>query len=116
LIQPDEPTDLGAEDDLADIEFTDDDEARANGFVPGWQVHRHLSTGPGRYGHTNVHGTPSAEPTREQKDAEDKAEAAAVKTEERRRGPAAEHRPAGRDRDSHGPPQGAAGPQGLARR
>jgi ParB family chromosome partitioning protein len=73
---------LAAEDDLADIEFADDEEAREAGFVPGWQVGRHLCTDPQAYGHTNVHGTPSATPTQEQQTAEDEA---ARQTEERRR-------------------------------
>ena len=54
---------LDGEDDLAGVEFADDEEARAAGFVPGWQVGRHLCTDPEQYGHTNVHGTPSQTPT-----------------------------------------------------
>jgi len=76
---------LTDEDDLAAVEFGTDQEARANGFVPGWQIHRHLCTDPDQYGHTNVHGTPSGPPTEEQKDAEDEEAAAARKTAERRR-------------------------------
>jgi hypothetical protein len=72
-------------DDLADLEFANDEEARAAGFVPGWQIGRHLCTDPQQYGHANVHGTPSETPTQEQKTAEDEAAAAARKTEERRR-------------------------------
>jgi ParB family chromosome partitioning protein len=73
------------EEDMAAVEFDTDEEARAAGFVPGWQIHRHLCTDPEQYGHTNIHGTPSGTPTREQETAEDEAAAAARKTEERRR-------------------------------
>jgi ParB family chromosome partitioning protein len=76
---------LTEDDDLAAVEFADDEEARENGFVPGWQIHRHLCTDPEQYGHTNVHGTPSPMPTREQETAKDEAAEAARKTEERRR-------------------------------
>jgi len=77
--------DLADDDDLADIEFSSDEEAREAGFVPGWRVGRHLCTDPQAYGHTNVHGTPSGQPTQKQQEAEDAAAAAAHKTEERRR-------------------------------
>jgi hypothetical protein len=76
---------LAADDDLIGIEFTSDEEARAAGFVPGWQIGRHLCTDPDEYGHTNVHGTATGTPTQEQKTAEDQAAEAARKTEERRR-------------------------------
>jgi ParB family chromosome partitioning protein len=76
---------LADEDDLADLEFTSDEEARTAGFVPGWQVGRHLCTDPDQYGHANVHGTPGQTPTQEQQTAEDQAAEAARKTEERRR-------------------------------
>jgi ParB family chromosome partitioning protein len=76
---------LAAEDDLAGVEFADDEEARVAGFVPGWRVGRHLCTDPDQYGHANVHGTPGQTPTQEQKTAEDQAAEAARKTEERRR-------------------------------
>ena len=77
--------DLADDDDLSDIEFDSDEEAREAGFVPGWQVGRHLCTDPEQYGHANVHGRASETPTREQKTAEDEAAEAARKTEERRR-------------------------------
>jgi len=73
------------EDDLAGLEFASDEEARAAGFVPGWQIGRHLCTDPDQYGHANVHGTPSGTPTKEQQTAEDEAAEAAAKTDERRR-------------------------------
>jgi ParB family chromosome partitioning protein len=76
---------LADEDDLADIEFASDEEARAAGFVPGWQIDRHLCTDPQQYGHINVHGTPGQTPTQEQQTAEDQAAEAAGKTDERRR-------------------------------
>jgi ParB family chromosome partitioning protein len=76
---------LTGEDDLADVEFTSDEEARAAGFVPGWRVGRQLCTDPQQYGHTNVHGTPGETPTQGQQTAEDQAAEAARKTEERRR-------------------------------
>jgi ParB family chromosome partitioning protein len=76
---------LAAEDDLAGLEFADDDQARQAGFVPDWQIGRHLCTDPAQHGHINVHGTPSPTPTPEQQTAEDQAAAAAAKTEERRR-------------------------------
>jgi ParB family chromosome partitioning protein len=76
---------LAGDDDLAGIEFSSDEEARAAGFVPGWQVGRYLCTDPQAYGHANVHGTPSRTPTQEQQAAEDQAAEAARKTEERRR-------------------------------
>src|SRR5262249_9050122 len=60
---------LADEDDLADVEFTSDEEAREAGFVPGWRVGRHLCTDPEQHGHTNVHGTPNRTPTKEQEDA-----------------------------------------------
>jgi ParB family chromosome partitioning protein len=71
------------EDDLADIEFTSDEEAREAGLMPGWQIGRHLCMDPEQYGHTNVHGTPSQTPTPAQQTAEDQAAEAARKTEER---------------------------------
>src|SRR5262249_43387305 len=76
---------LTDDDDLAAVEFDTDEEARENGFVPSWKVHRHLCTDPDQYGHTNVHGTPSGPPTEEQKDAEDEAEVSARKMAERGR-------------------------------
>jgi ParB family chromosome partitioning protein len=76
---------LAADDDLADLEFTDDEEARAAGFAPGWQIGRHLCTDPQTYGHANVHGTPGQTPTQGQQTAEDQAAEAARKTDERRR-------------------------------
>src|SRR5262249_47248192 len=76
---------LAGDDDLGDVEFTSDEEAREAGFVPGWRIGRHLCTDPGQYGHANVHGTPSGTPTHEQQTAEDEAAEAARKTEERRR-------------------------------
>jgi ParB family chromosome partitioning protein len=76
---------LANEDDLADVEFTSDEEARAAGFVPGWQIGRHLCTDPEQYGHANVHGTRGQTPTPGQQAAEDQAVGAARKTEERRR-------------------------------
>jgi ParB family chromosome partitioning protein len=76
---------LADDDDLADVEFGSDEEARGAGFVAAWQVDRHLCTDPEQYGHTNVHGTPSGTPTPEQQSAEDQAAEAARKTEERRR-------------------------------
>jgi ParB family chromosome partitioning protein len=76
---------LADEDDLTAVEFADDDEARAAGFMPGWKIHRHLCTDPDQYGHANVHGRPSPTPTREQTDAEDDEAAAARQTAERRR-------------------------------
>ena len=57
---------LADDDDLADIEFGSDEEARAAGFVPGWQVGRHLCTDPQQHGHANVHGTPGQAPTQRQ--------------------------------------------------
>src|SRR5215831_18921444 len=76
---------LAGDDDLAGVEFGTDEEARQAGFLPGWQVGRHLCTDPGQYGHANVHGTPGGTPTQEQRTAEDEAAAAARKTDERRR-------------------------------
>jgi ParB family chromosome partitioning protein len=76
---------LADDDDLADIEFGSDEDAREAEFVPGWQIGRHLCTDPQQYGHTNVHGMPSGTPTQEQQTAEDQAAEAARKTDERRR-------------------------------
>jgi ParB family chromosome partitioning protein len=76
---------LAGDDDLADVEFADDEEARAAGFVPGWRVGRHLCTDPQQHGHANVHGTPGQTPTQGQQTAEDEAAEAARKSEERRR-------------------------------
>lgn len=76
---------LAEDDDLADVEFAGDEEAHAAGFVPSWQIVRHLCTDPTQYGHTNIHGTPTAAPTQEQQTAKDEAASAAAKTEERRR-------------------------------
>jgi ParB family chromosome partitioning protein len=76
---------LADDDDLAGVEFAGDDEAREAGFVPAWQVGRHLCTDPQQHGHTNVFGEPAETPTREQKTAEDQAAEAARKTDERRR-------------------------------
>ena len=77
--------DLADDDDLADVEFSNDEEAREAGYVPRWQIGRYLCTDPEQYGHANVHGTPRQTPTSEQKSAEDEAAEAARKTEERRR-------------------------------
>jgi ParB family transcriptional regulator, chromosome partitioning protein len=74
-----------AADDLAGIEFGTEEEARQAGFVPGWQIGRHLCTDPREYGHTNVHGTPGQTPTHDQQAAEDQAAEAARQTEQRRR-------------------------------
>jgi len=76
---------LADDHDLADVEFGSDEEARQAGFVPGWQIGRHLCTDPQQHGHTNAHGTPTGTPTKEQQTAEDQAAEAARKTEERRR-------------------------------
>jgi ParB family chromosome partitioning protein len=76
---------LAADDDLADIEFDSDEQAREAGFVPGWQIGRHLCTDPDQYGHANVHGTPGGTPTQDQQTAEDQAAEAARQTEARRR-------------------------------
>jgi ParB family chromosome partitioning protein len=76
---------LAGDDDLGDVEFSSDEEAREAGFVPAWQIGRHLCTEPQQCGHTNVHGTPEQTPTRGQRTAEDEAAEAARKTEERRR-------------------------------
>jgi ParB family chromosome partitioning protein len=76
---------LAGEDDRADVEFADDEEARAAGFVPGWRVGRHLCTDPQQYGHANGHGTASETPTQGQQTAEDEAAEAARQTDERRR-------------------------------
>jgi ParB family chromosome partitioning protein len=76
---------LTADDDLADIEFDSDEQARQAGFAPAWQIGRHLCTDPEQYGHANVHGTPSAAPTQEQQTAEDQAAEAARQSEQRRR-------------------------------
>ena len=59
------------DDDLADIEFDTDEEAREAGFVPGWRVGRYLCTDPQQYGHANVHGTPGQTPTQDQQAADD---------------------------------------------
>jgi ParB family chromosome partitioning protein len=76
---------LAGDDDLADVEFANDEQARAAGFVPGWRVCRHLCTDPDQYGHVNVHGTPGQAPTPGQQTAENQAAEAARQTEERRR-------------------------------
>jgi ParB family chromosome partitioning protein len=76
---------LAADDDLGDLEFGSDEDPREAGFVPGWQIGRHLCTDPDHHGHTNVHGTLSGTPTQEQQTAEDQAAEAARKTEARRR-------------------------------
>ena len=96
--------DLPDDEDLADIEFDSDEEAREAGFVPRWQIGRHLCTDPEQYGHANVYDTPGETPTKEQATAED---------EDSRGGraqgrgapprPAAEHRLAGRNRGPHVP-------------
>ena len=46
--------DLPDDDDLADVEFTTDEEAREAGFVPRWEIGRYLCTDPDQYGHPNV--------------------------------------------------------------
>jgi ParB family chromosome partitioning protein len=76
---------LDGEDDLAGVEFADDEEARQAGFVPGWRVGRYLCTDPEAYGHTNVHGTPTGTPTPEQQTAEDEAAEEARESGKRRR-------------------------------
>ena len=106
--------DLADDDDLADIEFGSDEEAREAGFVPGWRVGRYLCTDPEQYGHANVHGTPSETPTQEQQAAEDQAAEAARQTEQRRRVRQrnTEWRAATDTRTSH--LKARAGPQGPA--
>ena len=54
--------DLPDDEDLADVEFDSDEEAREAGFVPGWQIGRHLCTDPEQYGHANVYDTPGETP------------------------------------------------------
>jgi ParB family chromosome partitioning protein len=76
---------LADDDDLTDIAFGSDEEAREAGFVPGWRIGRYLCTDPEQHGHANVHGTPSGTPTQEQQTADDEAAAAARQTDERRR-------------------------------
>jgi hypothetical protein len=76
---------LADDDDLADVEFSSDEEAREAGYVPGWQVGRHLCTDPEQYGHANVHGPAREATTPTQQSAEDQAAEAARETEERRR-------------------------------
>jgi ParB family chromosome partitioning protein len=76
---------LADDDDLADVEFGTDEEARQAGFAPAWRIGRYLCTDPDQYGHANVHGTPSGTPTQEQQTAEDQAAEAARQTEQRRR-------------------------------
>ena len=73
--------------DLAegDIEFGTDEEAREAGFVPRWQVDRHLCTDPEQHGHANVYGQPRETPTTQQRTAEDEEAEKARATEERRR-------------------------------
>jgi ParB family chromosome partitioning protein len=77
--------DLADDDDLSDIEFGSDEEAREAGYAPRWQVSRYLCTDPEQHGHTNVHGKPRETPTTEQRTAEDEEAAKARATEERRR-------------------------------
>ena len=75
---------LAEDDDLADVEFGSDEEARQAGYEPRWQVGRYLCTDPEQYGHANMHGQPSEHrPAQQTADAE--AAEAARKTEERRR-------------------------------
>jgi ParB family chromosome partitioning protein len=76
---------LAGDDDLADIEFGTDEQARQAGFAPGWRIGHYLCTDPDQYGHANVHGTPAGAPTREQQAAEDQAAQAARQSEQRRR-------------------------------
>jgi ParB family chromosome partitioning protein len=76
---------LADNDDLADIEFDTDEQAREAGFAPAWQISHYLCTDPEQYGHANVHGTSGGTPTREQQTAEDQAAQAARQTEQRRR-------------------------------
>jgi ParB family chromosome partitioning protein len=76
---------LPGDDDLTDIEFGTDEEARQAGFAPAWRISRYLCTDPEQYGHANGHGTPGGTPTQEQQAAEDQAAEAARQTEQRRR-------------------------------
>ena len=76
---------LADDDDLSDVEFGSDEEAREAGFARAWQVGRHLCTDPDQYGHANIHGKAEETPTREQRTAGDEDAAAARATEERRR-------------------------------
>lgn len=76
---------LADDEDLSDVEFDSDEEAREAGYVPRWQVDRHLCTDPEQYGHANVHGKPEETPISEQRSAEDKAAEATRKSGERRR-------------------------------
>jgi ParB family transcriptional regulator, chromosome partitioning protein len=73
------------QEDVSNIEFGSDQEAREAGFAPRWQIGSYLCTDPEQYGHANVYGKPGETPTQEQKSAEEEAAEAARKTEERRR-------------------------------
>jgi ParB family chromosome partitioning protein len=73
--------DLPDDEDLADIEFDSDEEAREAGFVPSWQIGRHLCTEPEQYGHANVYDTPGETPGQEQDTAEDEAGRRAAEAE-----------------------------------
>jgi ParB family chromosome partitioning protein len=77
--------DLADDDDLSEIEFSTDEEARQAGFTPRWQVDRYLCTDPEQHGHTNVYGQPRETPTTQQRTAEDEEADKARATEERRR-------------------------------
>ena len=74
---------LAADDDLADLEFDTDEQARQAGFAPAWRIGRYLCTDPEQYSHANVHGTPGGASTQEQQAAEDQAAQAARQTEQR---------------------------------
>ena len=82
--------DLADDEDLADIEFDSDEEAREAGFVPSWQIGRHLCTEPEQYGHANVYDTPGETPGQEQETAEDEADRRAADAEAARRAAEAE--------------------------
>ena len=79
---------LPDDEDLADVEFDSDEEAHEAGFVPSWQIGRHLCTEPEQYGHVNVYDTPGETPGRGQQAGEgetsepvDEAEAARRRAE-----------------------------------
>ena len=73
------------DEDLSDVEFTSDEEAREAGFAPRWEVAGHLCPDPEQYGHTNALGRAQGNAHQEQRSAEEEAAEAARKTEERRR-------------------------------
>jgi ParB family transcriptional regulator, chromosome partitioning protein len=76
---------LADDDDLSDIEFGGDEEAREAGYAPRWQVSRYLCTDAEQHGHVNVYGQPRQTPTTEQRTVEDEEAEKARATEERRR-------------------------------